>query len=461
MLLCWLFVYLFWMFVYNGEINIIEGNCCWVQVCSKVWKMLCFDIVEFDLVIFMYGLDLQSLDNMLELMVVGGMELIQVLCILVLLVIQLLEFKDFDLVVFYEFYGFNSELWDGLVGIVVCDSCYVVCMLDCNGLCLVCWMLIVDCYFFVVFEVGVWEVLIECVVCKGKFGFGEMVVIDFKCGDLFDLDVVDCINRGCVLYKQWLQQGVIYLQIELIDLLLVEELFDEVILCSYYKFYQFSSEEVEQVLWLLVEIEQEVIGLMGDDILMVVLSQCSCLLYDYFCQVFVQVINLLIDLLCEDCVMLLFIQFGKEINIFYVGLEMVNYVIFNLLVFSQCKLCQLLKMDQYVQVNCLFDLFYSEDEGLCVGIECICVEVEQVVCEGMVMLLLFDCYLVVGWLMVYVLFVISVIYYYFLWLGLCCDVNFIVEIGIVCDLYYMVCLFGFGVIVVYLYLVYQILFDLG
>lgn len=40
---------------------------------------------------------------------------------------------------------------------------------------------------------------------------------------------------------------------------------------------------------------------------------------------------------------------------------------------------------------------------------------------------------------------------------MCCDVNIIVEIVSVCDLYYFVVLLGFGVMVIYLYFVYEML----
>jgi hypothetical protein len=82
------------MLAHNGEINTIEGNRRWAQARSKVWKTPRFDIAEFDPVISMHGSDSQSLDNMLELMVAGGMELIQALRILVPPATQSLEFKD-------------------------------------------------------------------------------------------------------------------------------------------------------------------------------------------------------------------------------------------------------------------------------------------------------------------------------------------------------------------------------
>lgn len=49
---------------------------------------------------------------------------------------------DDDLCVFYDFNLMYMELWDGLVGIVMLDGCFVVCNFDCNGLCFVCYVII-------------------------------------------------------------------------------------------------------------------------------------------------------------------------------------------------------------------------------------------------------------------------------------------------------------------------------
>ncbi|PZQ25312.1 MAG: glutamate synthase large subunit, partial [Stenotrophomonas acidaminiphila] len=114
----WPLAHPFRLLAHNGEINTIEGNRRWAQARSKVWKTPRFDIGEFDPVISMHGSDSQSLDNMLELLVAGGMELIQALRILVPPATQSLEFKDADLAAFYEFYGLNTEPWDGPAGIV-------------------------------------------------------------------------------------------------------------------------------------------------------------------------------------------------------------------------------------------------------------------------------------------------------------------------------------------------------
>ncbi|WP_454827977.1 glutamate synthase large subunit [Pseudoxanthomonas wuyuanensis] len=457
----WPLAHPFRLLAHNGEINTIEGNRSWAQARSKVWKTPRFDIAEFDPVISMHGSDSQSLDNMLELLIAGGMDLLQALRILVPPATQSLEFKDSDLAAFYEFYGLNTEPWDGPAGIVACDGRYAACMLDRNGLRPARWMLTGDRHFLVASEAGVWELPAERVTRKGKLGPGEMVAIDLKRGDLLDSEAIDRINRGRAPYKQWLHQGVTYLQTELIDPSLVEEPFDERTLRSYHKLFQLSSEEMEHVLRPLAETEQEATGSMGDDTPMAVLSRQTRPLYDYFRQAFAQVTNPPIDPLREDCVMSLTTQLGKETNIFHAGPETVNHVILNSPVLSQRKLRQLLKMPQYADKHRLIDLSYAPEEGLKAGLERICVQAEQAAREGMVMLLLSDRYPVAERPMAHALLATGAVHHHLSRKGLRCDVNLIIETGTARDPHHMACLLGYGATAVYPYLAYQTLFDLG
>jgi len=457
----WPLAHPFRLLAHNGEINTIEGNRRWAQARSKVWKTPRFDIGEFDPVISMHGSDSQSLDNMLELLVAGGMELIQALRILVPPATQSLEFKDADLAAFYEFYGLNTEPWDGPAGIVSMDARYAACTLDRNGLRPARWMLTSDRHFIVASEAGVWEVPAERVTRKGKLGPGEMMAIDLKRGDLLDSEAVDRINRGRAPYKQWLHQGVTYLQTELIDPSLTDAPFDEKTLSGYHKLFQLTTEEVEQVLRPLAETEQEATGSMGDDTPMAVLSRQTRPLYDYFRQAFAQVTNPPIDPLREDCVMSLTTQLGRETNIFHAGPETVNHIILNSPVLSQRKLRQIVKMAPYDQKHRYIDLSYHPAEGMKAAIERISAEVAQAAREGMVMVVLSDRRPQQGRPMVHALLATGAVHHHLCREGLRCDVNLIVETGTARDPHHIACLIGVGATAVYPYLAYQTLFDLG
>ncbi|HHW4679266.1 MAG TPA: glutamate synthase large subunit [Xylella sp.] len=457
----WPLAHPFRLLAHNGEINTIEGNRRWAQARRQVWRNPRFDMAEFDPVISMKGSDSQSLDNMLELLIAGGMDLLQALRILVPPATRTLEFKDADLAAFYEFYGLNAEPWDGPAGIVAYDGRYAACMLDRNGLRPARWLLTSDRHFLVASEAGVWELPPERVTRKGKLGPGEMMAIDLKRGDLLDSEAIDRINRARAPYKQWLQQGVTYLQTELIDPSLVEEPFSEQTLRSYHKLFQLTTEEVEQVLRPLAETEQEATGSMGDDTPMAVLSAHIRPLYDYFRQAFAQVTNPPIDPLRESIAMSLTTQLGRETNIFHAGPETVNHVILDSPVLSQRKLRQLLKMPQYLEKNRLINLSYRVEEGLKAGLERMCDEAEQAARAGTVMLLLSDRYPVPERPMAHALLATGAVHHHLCRVGLRCDVNLIIETGTARDPHHMACLLGFGATAVYPYLSYQTLFDLG
>ncbi|MDR2871280.1 MAG: glutamate synthase large subunit [Xanthomonadaceae bacterium] len=457
----WPLAHPFRLMAHNGEINTIEGNRRWAQARSKVWKTPRFDIGEFDPVISMHGSDSQSLDNMLELLIAGGMDLLQALRILVPPATQSLEFKDADLAAFYEFYSLNTEPWDGPAGIVACDARYAACSLDRNGLRPARWMLTSDRHFIVASEAGVWEVPTERIVRKGKLGPGEMMAIDLRRGDLLDNDAIDRINRGRAPYKQWLHDGITYLQTELIDPSLAEEPFNEKTLCSFHKLFQLSNEEIEQVLRPLAELEQEATGSMGDDTPIAVLSRQTRPLYDYFRQAFAQVTNPPIDPLREDCVMSLVTQIGRETNIFHAGPETVNHILINSPVLSQRKLREIVRNPPYDALHRQIDLSYAPEEGMKAAIERICAESEQTVRDGIVVLLLTDRYPVPGRPMVHALLATGAVHHHLCNQGLRCDANLIIETGTARDSHQIACLLGVGATAVYPYLSYQTLFDMG
>ena len=62
-------------------------------------------MTEFESPVSMHGSDSQTLDNMLEWLLLGGMDMLQAMRILMPPATQSLEYKDTDLAAFYEYYG--------------------------------------------------------------------------------------------------------------------------------------------------------------------------------------------------------------------------------------------------------------------------------------------------------------------------------------------------------------------
>lgn len=457
----WALAHPFRLIAHNGEINTIQGNRRWAQARRHIWKSPFFAISELNPLVTMDGSDSESLDNMLELLTAGGMDLLHALRIVIPPATQTLEFENADLAAFYEFHGLNLEPWDGPAGIVAMQGNYAACNLDRNGLRPARWQLTADKHFLVASEAGVWNVPEDQIMQKGKLGPGEMMAVDFQHKELLTNQEINRLNAFRAPYRRWLQQGVTYLQTELIDPSLVEEPFSAEKLRVFHILFQLSHEEKEAILRPLVEFEQEATGSMGDDTPLAVLSQKNRPLYDYFRQAFAQVTNPPIDPLREGIVMSLSTQLGKETNIFHANAQSVDHVILNSPILSQRKLRQVLAMENYVHHHRLIDLSYSKEEGLFAGLQRVCQQAAQAARSGVVLLLLSDRYPTPGKPMMHALLATGAVHHHLCDLGLRCEVNLIIETGTARDAHHMACLIGCGATAVYPYLAYQTLSEMA
>ena len=457
----WPLAHPFRRLAHNGEINSIEGNRRWAQARRGVWKSKLLDLAGIDEVVSMHGSDSQSLDNALEWLLLGGMDLPKAMRILMPPATQSLEYKDADLSAFYEYYAINSEPWDGPAGVVTCDGKHAACTLDRNGLRPARWLLTTDGVFAIASEAGVLDIDPARVQAKGKLGPGEMIAVDLVAGRLLDNDAIDALNRARAPYKQWLRQGMTYLHTELIDPALCDVPFDDATVLGFQKLFQLTREEQERVLRPLVETGQEAIGSMGDDIPMAAISQRVRPLYDCFRQAFAQVTNPPIDPLREACVMTLSTQIGREGNLFHDGPDNVDHVLLNSPVLSQRKLHQLLALPRFSARYRYIDLYFDDSTTLAQALDRICAEAEDAVRAGDELLVLSDRHPRRGAAAVHALLATGAVHQHLVRAGLRCDANLIVETGTARDPHHFACLIGFGATAVYPYLAYQTLHALG
>jgi glutamate synthase (NADPH/NADH) large chain len=457
----WPLAHPFRRLAHNGEINSIEGNRRWAQARKGVWKSPWLDVAEFESIVSMHGSDSQSLDNMLEWLLLGGMDLPRAMRILMPPATQSLEYKDVDLAAFYEYHAINSEPWDGPAGVVACDGRHAACALDRNGLRPARWLLSDDGVFVVASEAGVFDIAPERVLAKGKLGPGEMIAVDLAEGRLLDNDAIDALNRARAPYKQWLKQGMTWLQTELIDPALADAPFDDATLLGFQRLFQLTREEQESVLRPLAETEQEATGSMGDDIPVAAISQRVRPLYDCFRQAFAQVTNPPIDPLREACVMSLATQIGREGNIFHDGPENVDHVLLNSPVLSQRKLHQLLALPRFAGSYRYIDLYFDRGTLLPQALDRIRADAERAAREGIELLILSDRRPRRGTAAVHALLATGAVHQHLVRAGLRCEVNLLVETGTARDPHHFACLIGFGATAVYPYLAYQTLHALG
>ena len=451
----------FRLLAHNGEINTIRGNRRWMQAREAVLRSPRVDLSDIGPLVRQQGSDSESLDNALEVLLAGGLDMLAAMRVLVPPAFAAREDIDEDLAGFYEYYALHSEPWDGPAGLVMCDGHYAACALDRNGLRPARWALSDDNHLIVASEAGIWDVPSSRVVAKGRLGPGQMLAVDFKAGRLlFDADI-DAINRSRAPFRDWLRAGVKYLESDLIDPSLAAEPLpkDELHRCQ--KLYGLSREERESVLKVLAETEAEATGSMGDDTPLAAMSHQVRPLFDRFREAFAQVTNPPIDPLRERLVMSLVTQIGPEGNLFELSARNAGQTLLNSPICSQRKLRQMLVLPEFVDATVTVDLCYPHGEGLEAALQRFCREVEQGVRGGGTLIFITDRYPTPETLPAHALLAVGAIHAHLIERGLRCQCNLIVETATARDAHQFACLIGFGATAIYPWLAYQSLFELG
>ena len=447
---------------HNGEINTIQGNRNWASARAKYFHTdLLGDISDLKPIVSEFGSDSSTLDNMLELMQISGMNLLEAMRILIPPAWQANEMMDPDVRAFYEFYSCHMEPWDGPAGIVFLNGRYAACCLDRNGLRPARYVITKDRHITIASEIGVYDYSDDNVIKKGRLKPGEMIAVDLLQGSILSDDQIhDQIKVGSP-YKKWLRNGFRYLDSQLIDRKIAAEPMDKDTLLSYQKMFNLTREELKDVISVLAITEQEPVGSMGDDTPMPVLSKKIRSPFDYFRQQFAQVTNPPIDSLRERVVMTLQTNIGRAANLFDLSKNHADQVILNSPVLSQQKLRQLLLPEMFGDKHAFIDLNYPESGNLKDALKRICREAEAAAKEKKAFILLSDRYLKSNMIPAHALLATGAVHHHLIKLGLRCGTNIIVETAVARDSHHFACLIGYGATAVYPYLIYQSLHDLA
>jgi glutamate synthase (NADPH) large chain len=450
----------FRLLAHNGEINTIEGNRNWADARTARFETDKLpNIKDIAPLVNRSGSDSSSLDNMLDVLLTGGVDMARALRILIPPAWHNMESMDPDLKAFHEYHSMHMEPWDGPAGIVVTDGRYAVCMLDRNGLRPARWVKTKDGFITLASEVGTHGYKSEDVLAKGRVGPGQMLMVDTHTGELLQTEEIDNRLKARQPYKRWLKE-----KAQRIEGTLGGEVAAGIEvgqLDAYMKMFQVSNEERDQVLRPLAESGNEAVGSMGDDTPMAVLSRHQRSLFDYFRQKFAQVTNPPIDPLRETIVMSLETDLGGEKNVFSEGPEHADRVILSSPVLSQGKFTTLVQLDRPGFVVKTIDCSYNAGEtDLRQALEQMVAAAERAVVDGSTILVLSDRAISRERLPIHSLLATGAVHHHLIKRGLRIDTNLIVETASARDSHQVACLLGFGATAVYPYLAYSVLDEL-
>ncbi|MFT8209482.1 MAG: glutamate synthase large subunit [Symbiopectobacterium sp.] len=444
---------------HNGEINTIAGNRQWARARAYKFKTpLIPDLQDAAPFVNETGSDSSSLDNMLELFLSGGMDIVRAMRLLVPPAWQNNPDMDPELRSFFDFNSMHMEPWDGPAGIVMSDGRYAACNLDRNGLRPARYVITKDKLITCASEVGIWDYQPDEVVEKGRVGPGELMVIDTLEGRILHSNETDNDLKSRHPYKEWMERNVKRLVPfeELPDDQVGSRKLDDNLLETYQKQFGYSSEELDQILRVLGENGQEATGSMGDDTPFAVLSSRPRIIYDYFRQQFAQVTNPPIDPLREAHVMSLATCIGREMNVFCEAEGQAHRLSFKSPILLYSDFTQLLAQDQqHYRAETLDLTFDPREKSLQQTVEALCEEAERKVREGAVLLVLSDRAISEHRLPVPAPMAVGAIQHRLVEKSLRCDANLIVETASARDPHHFAVLLGFGATAIYPYLAYE------
>ncbi|KMJ44926.1 glutamate synthase [Xenorhabdus khoisanae] len=444
---------------HNGEINTITGNREWAKARAYKFRTpLIPDLHTAAPFVNETGSDSSSLDNMLELFLNGGMDLIRAMRLLVPPAWQNNPDMDDDLRAFFDFNSMHMEPWDGPAGIVISDGRYAACNLDRNGLRPARYVITKDKLITCASEVGIWDYQPDEVVEKGRVGPGELMVIDTYAGRILHSAETDNDLKLRHPYKEWLEKNVKRLTPfeELPEDQVGQRDLDDRLLATYHKQFAYSNEELDQIIRTLGENAQEATGSMGDDTPFAVLSSRPRIIYDYFRQQFAQVTNPPIDPLREAHVMSLATRIGREMNVFCEAEGQAHRLSFESPVLLYSDFVQLTtQQESYYRADTLDLTFNPQESSLQSAVATLCERAEKLARNGAVLLVLSDRNISPEKLPIPAPMAVGAIQHCLVEKNLRCDANLIVETASARDPHHFAVLLGFGATAVYPYLAYE------
>jgi glutamate synthase (NADPH/NADH) large chain len=303
---------------HNGEINTIRGNRNRMRARES---LLASDLIPGDLarlfpIVDGDGSDSASLDEVLELLHLGGRSLPHAVLMMIPEAWENHATMDPKRRAFYQFHASLMEPWDGPACVTFTDGTLVGAVLDRNGLRPARWWRTDDDRVVLASETGVLDLPPHRVVAKGRLQPGRMFLVDTEAGRIVDDDEVKARLAEKLPYDEWLHAGLLELA-DLPDREHVVQSHESVVRRQLT--FGYTEEELRILLAPMAETGAEPIGSMGSDTPIAALSKRSRLLYDYFVQNFAQVTNPPLDAIREEIVTSVSRVMGPEQNLLEPG----------------------------------------------------------------------------------------------------------------------------------------------
>jgi glutamate synthase (NADPH/NADH) large chain len=312
----WRLAHPYRMVCHNGEINTVRGNINWMAARRHSIKsaILGDDMDKLWPLITAGQSDTASLDNALELLVMGGYSLAHAVMMLIPEAWAGNPLTDEKRRAFYEYHAGLMEPWDGPAALAFTDGRQIGATLDRNGLRPARYIVTSDDIVVMASEAGVLDIPEHKIVKKWRLQPGKMFLIDLDEGRIIDDAELKSQLANAKPYKAWLEKTQFVLE-DLPGNVPVDQHETNETLLDRQQAFGYTDEDLSRFLEPIALKGEDPIGSMGTDTAISVLSRRPKLLYTYFKQCFAQVTNPPIDAIREELVMSLVSHVGPKPNL--------------------------------------------------------------------------------------------------------------------------------------------------
>jgi len=348
---------------HNGEINTLRGNLSRMTSREALMKSNWFgeEIKEILPVVLKGKSDSASMDMVVELLLMTGRSLPEVMMMLVPEAweknIEMSETKK----AFYEFNSCVMEPWDGPASIPFTDGNYIGAVLDRNGLRPSRYTVTKSGYVVMSSETGVIDIKPDNIEYHGRLEPGKMFLVNMNAGRIINDEEVKETITSKHPYKKWLDDKLVYLSDIPYDELPPN--YDEEALNKRQTIFGYTKEDINTLILPMAKGGKEPIGSMGNDTPIAVLSERPQLLFSYFKQLFAQVTNPPLDGIREELITDISLILGKDSNIFDISPDHCQKLKIKNPVLSKIDLAKLRNHKEPGFKASTISILYNIDEG--------------------------------------------------------------------------------------------------
>ncbi|WMD19028.1 glutamate synthase-related protein [Achromobacter seleniivolatilans] len=305
------------MIAHNGEINTVKGNFNWLRAREGMMQsaVLGDDLKKLYPIVYEGQSDTATFDNCLELLVNSGYSLAHAMMMMIPEAWEQHTQMDESRRAFYEYHAAMMEPWDGPAAVAFTDGRQIGATLDRNGLRPARYLVTDDDMVILASEAGTLSIPENRIVKKWRLQPGKMFLIDLEQGRIIDDAEIKLQLANSRPYRQWIER----LQIKLESLPAPRQAAvatqSSVALLDRQQAFGWTQEDYKFILEPMASTGEEVIGSMGNDAPLAVLSDRAKPFYNYFRQLFAQVTNPPIDPIREQLVMSLVSFIGPKPNL--------------------------------------------------------------------------------------------------------------------------------------------------